>query len=332
MGGELDTTQIDGISQSIAWHAFKEGQMVNTEDATKDERFMTQESVISYAIGSVLCVPLVSKEKEKTGIIYLDNPVTHKKFDRDDIEFMISFSNQAALAIENAQLYAQIKEEERIRDRLQRFFSPNVVHRIMSDEKTVSLGGESRAATILFSDIRGYTSLTERIHVLTSVEILNDFLSSMSEEIFLHEGTLDKYIGDCVMAIFGAPMSHEDDALRAIKAAIGMKKRVGQLKEQWHDKLDVSIRELFEIGIGIHTGEVIAGNIGSIKRMEYTVVGTAVNLASRLENAAKPGQILISRSTYACAREFIEVKKLPPLELKNISRPVEIYEVTGLKT
>ena len=332
MGGELDTTKTDGISQSIAWHAFKEGQMVNTEDATKDERFMTQESVISYAIGSVLCVPLVSKEKVKMGIIYLDNPVAHKKFDRDDIEFMISFSNQAAIAIENAQLYAQVKEEERIRDRLQRFFSPNVVRRIMSDERTVSLGGESRTATILFSDIRGYTSLTERIHALTSVEILNDFLSSMSEEIFLHEGTLDKYIGDCVMAIFGAPMAHEDDALRAIKAALGMKKRVGQLKDQWHDKLDVSMRELFEIGIGIHTGEVIAGNIGSVKRMEYTVVGTAVNLASRLENAAKPGQVLISRSTYACTREFIEVKKLPPIDLKNISRPVEVYEVIRLKT
>jgi adenylate cyclase len=332
MGGELDTTKTHGISQTIAWQSFKEGQLVNTEDATKDERFMTQESVISYAIGSVICVPLISKEKEKMGIIYLDNPVAHKKFDRDDIEFMISFANQAAIAIENAQLYAQVKEEEKIRDRLQRFFSPNVVSRIMSDEKTVSLGGESRTATILFSDIRGYTSLTERIHALTSVEILNDFLSSMSEEIFLQEGTLDKYIGDCVMAIFGAPVAHDDDALRAIKAALGMKKMVGQLKEQWHDKLDVSVRELFEIGIGIHTGEVIAGNIGSIKRMEYTVVGTAVNLASRLESVAKPGQILISRSTYACTREFIDVDKLPPIELKNISRPVEVYEVIGLKT
>jgi adenylate cyclase len=332
MGGELDATKTYGISQTIAWQCFKEGQMVNTEDATKDERFMTQESVISYAIGSVICVPLISKEKEKMGVIYLDNPAAHKKFDRDDMEFMISFANQAAIAIENAQLYAQIKEEERIRDRLQRFFSPNVVTRIMSDEKTVSLGGESRTATILFSDIRGYTSLTERIHALTSVEILNDFLSSMSEEIFLHEGTLDKYIGDCVMAIFGAPVTHEDDALRAIKAALGMKKRVGQLREQWRDKLDVSMRELFEIGIGIHTGEVIAGNIGSIKRMEYTVVGTAVNLASRLESMAKPGQILISRSTYACTREFIRVEKLPPVELKNISRPVEVYEVIGLRT
>jgi adenylate cyclase len=331
MGGEADTTKAYGISQSIAWQSFKEGQLINTEDATKDERFMAQESVISYAIGSVICVPLVSKEKEKMGIIYLDNPAAHKKFDRDDVEFMISFANQAAIAIENAQLYAKVQEEEVIRTRLLRFFSPNVVGRIMSDEKTVSLGGENRIATILFSDIRGFTSLTERLQALTSVEVLNDFLSSMSEEVFKQEGTLDKYIGDCVMAIFGAPVSHDDDALRAIKAALGMKQRVSQLKDHWRDKLDVSMREMFEIGIGIHTGEVIAGNIGSIKRLEYTVVGTAVNLASRLENAAKPGQILISRSTYACTREFIEVKKLPPVQLKNISRPTEVYEVVGLR-
>jgi adenylate cyclase len=332
MGGELDKTENYGISQTIAWQSHREGKLINTEDATKDDRFMTQQSVISYAIGSVICVPLISRENEKIGIIYLDNPVAHKKFDRDDVEFMVSFANQAAIAIQNAQLYAKVQEEERIRDRLQRFFSPNVIGRIMSDEKTVSLGGENRTATILFSDIRGYTSLTERIHALTSVEILNDFLSSMSEEVFLQEGTLDKYIGDCVMAIFGAPVTHEDDAIRAIKAALGMKKRVAQLKDQWRDKLDVSTRALFEIGIGIHTGEVIAGNIGSLKRMEYTVVGTAVNLASRLENVAKPGQILISRSTYACTREFIEVKKLEPVELKNISRPVEVYEVVGLKS
>jgi len=332
MGGFLDPDKTCDISQGIAWQAFKTGRLINTEDATKDERFMTQESVISYAIGSVICVPLLSKESERIGIIYLDNPVAHKKFDRDDIDFMSSFANQAAIAIENAQLYEKVKEEERMRERLQRFFSPDVVSEIMSDKKAVSLGGENRTATILFSDIRGFTSLTERIPTITSVEILNDFLSSMSEEVFTHEGTLDKYIGDCVMAIFGAPLAHPDDALRAIKAALAMKKRVQQLRERWRNKIDASMLEVFEIGIGIHTGEVIAGNIGSIKRMEYTVVGTAVNLASRLENVAKRGQIIISRSTYACTKEFIEAKKLPPVELKNISRPVEIFEVTGLRT
>ncbi len=332
MGGVLDPTSTHDISQSIAWQSFETGSPVNTGDATKDDRFKAQESVISYAIGSVVCVPLISRENEKLGVIYLDNPVAQRKFDREDVDFMISFANQAAIAIENAQLYTKVKEEEKIRDRLQRFFSPSVVAKIMSDESTISLGGENRTATILFSDIRGFTSLAERMNTVTSVEILNDFLSAMSEEVFTQEGTLDKYIGDCVMAIFGAPVTHADDALRAIKAAVGMKKRVHELREQWRDKLEVSMREIFEIGIGIHTGEVIAGNVGNIKRMEYTVVGTAVNLASRLESIAKPGQILISRSTYACTKEFIEATKLPPVELKNMSRPVEIYEVMGLKT
>lgn len=331
MGGELEQAKTTGISKTIAWQAYKSGEGIATEDATKDERFKTQESVISYAIGSVICVPLVSKEKGKIGVIYLDNPVTQKQFDRGDIEFMMSFANQSAIAIENAQLYEKIKEEEKIRVRLQRFFSPTVVKRIMDEEKAVALGGENRIATILFCDIRGYTSLTEKMNTLVSVQILNDFLSSMTEEVFIHEGTLDKYIGDCVMAIFGAPVAHPDDPLRAVKAALGMKQRVHQLREEWRKKMKISEVETFEIGIGIHTGEVIAGNVGNINRMEYTVVSTAVNLASRLENVAERGQILISRSTYKLIKDFINAEKLPPVKLKNISKPVQIYEVIDLK-
>ncbi|HEC77565.1 MAG TPA: FHA domain-containing protein [candidate division WOR-3 bacterium] len=331
MGGELAGEGAKGISQTIAWQAFKSGKPITTEDATKDKRFMAQESVISYAIGSVICVPLISKDRGNIGVMYLDNPVTQKQFHAGDIQFMTSFANQAAIAIENAQLYEKIKEEEKIRARLQRFFSPAVVKKIMSEEGAVALGGENRTATILFCDIRGYTSLVEKIDTLIAVEILNDFLSSMTEEVFLQEGTLDKYIGDCVMAIFGAPVSHPDDPLRAIKAALGMKERVHQLKETWRKKLKIPEVESFEIGIGIHTGEVIAGNVGNINRMEYTVVSTAVNLASRLENAAGRGQILISHATYEPTKEFINAKKLSPVKLKNISRPVQVYEVLGLK-
>jgi len=331
MGGELESNKAIGISQTIAWQTFKSGNQITTEDATKDERFRSQESVISYAIGAVICAPLISKEKGAIGVIYLDNPVAQRQFDRRDSEFMTSFANQAAIAIENAQLYEKIKEEEKIRTRLQRFFSPTVVAKIMVEEEAVTLGGENRIATVVFCDIRGYTSLTERISTLIAVQILNDFLSSMTEEVFVHEGTLDKYIGDCVMAIFGAPVAHPDDSLRAIKAALGMKKRVSQLKEEWHEKMKVSQVESFEIGIGIHTGEVIAGNIGNINRMEYTVVSTAVNLASRLENAAHPGQILISSSTYDLTKDSVDAKKLKPIRLKNISKPVQVYEVIGLK-
>ncbi|MCK4672861.1 GAF domain-containing protein [candidate division WOR-3 bacterium] len=331
MGGELDPTKTTGISQTIAWQTFKTGKVITTEDAAKDERFRTQESVISYAIGAVICAPLISKDKGNIGTIYLDNSVTQKKFYEGDIEFMRSFANQAAIAIENAQLYEKIKEEEKIKARLQRFFSPAVVEKIMVQEEALTLGGEHCIATILFCDIRGYTSLTEKIDTLVSVEILNDFLSSMTEAVFVNEGTLDKYIGDCVMAIFGAPVAHPDDPLRAIKAALDMKQRVCRLKEEWCKKMKIPEVESFEIGIGIHTGEVIAGNVGNINRMEYTVVSTAVNLASRLENTAEPGQILISRSTYELTKGLINAKELPPVNLKNISRPVEVYEVIGLK-
>lgn len=331
MGGDLDSEKPVGISQTIAWEAFKTSQVVSTNDATKDERFMAQESVISYAIGSVICVPLVAKDRRTIGVMYLDNPVTQKPFSDSDVEFMQSFASQAAIAIENAQLYEKIKEEEKIRDRLQRFFSPTVVKKIMSEEGGLMLGGETRTATIMFCDIRGYTSLVEKIDSRVAVKILNDFLSSMTEEVFTHEGTLDKYIGDCVMAIFGAPVAHPDDPLRAVKAALGMKTRVQELKAQWNKELNVAEVETFDIGIGVHTGEVIAGAIGNIKRMEYTVVSPAVNLASRLESVAERGQIIISQVTYNQVRDHIEVNKLEPVKLKNISKAVQIYEITSLK-
>ena len=330
MGSERDPEKSPGISQSIAREAFQKGELIMTEDAAQDERFRSQESVISYAIGSVICAPLVSKEKERLGVIYLDNPAGPNRFDAEDIQFMASFANQAAIAIENAELYEKVRAEEKIRERLQRFFSPGVMKKIMAEEKALTLGGEHKIATVLFCDIRGYTSLTEQMDTLVAVRILNDFLSSMTEAVFVEEGTLDKYIGDCVMAIFGAPVSHPDDPLRAVRVALDMKRRVGELKVQWRESVEIPEIERFDIGIGIHTGEVIAGNIGNIKRMEYTVVSTAVNLASRLENYAEPGQIIISRATLDQVRDSVKAKKLPAVKLKNISNPVEIYEVTEL--
>lgn len=330
MGGEIDPKKSSGISQGIALESFKTRNIITTEDATKDNRFRTQESVITYAIGSVICAPLLTKEKDILGVLYLDNPVGLNRFSEDDIQFIESFASQAAIAIENAQLYEKIKKEERITERLQRFFSPEVVKKIIAEEKAIKPGGEHCIATILFCDIRGYTSLTERIDTVIALEILNDFLSSMTEEVFIHEGTLDKYIGDCVMAIFGAPVVHPDDPLRAIKCALGMKNRVEDLKKRWQEKLNIKDVATFEIGIGISTGAVIAGNVGSEKRLEYTVVSTTVNIASRLEDFAKPGQILISSNTYKLVKENVKVIPLPPVKLKNISQPIEIFEIVGL--
>ncbi len=330
MGSEIEVSDVSDISGSIARTAFEKATVVTTDDAKNDERFKNQPSVVSYAIGAVVCAPLIAKKGGRIGVLYLDNPIGQRQFDRYDINFISSFANEAAIAIENARLYEKAQKEERLRNRLQRFFSPSVVKKIMTDEKSIALGGEYRTATILFCDIRGYTSFTEKIDPFIAVQILNDFLSAMTEVVFKYEGTLDKYIGDCVMAIFGAPVSHNDDPLRAIKAALDMKKEVIRLKQEWQKKHHISEIDKFEIGIGINTGEVIAGNIGNINRMEYTVVSAAVNLASRLENIAQPGQILISKSTYELTRDDIVAKHLHPVQLKNISQAVEVYDVRGL--
>uniref|UniRef100_A0A7V3RFY5 FHA domain-containing protein n=1 Tax=candidate division WOR-3 bacterium TaxID=2052148 RepID=A0A7V3RFY5_UNCW3 len=330
MGAEFNIQKSPGISKTIANETFKSAHTIAIEDTTRDDRFKNVGSTTLYHIGSVICVPLITKGKNPIGVIYFDNPSGEKKFYRYDIELIESFASQSAVAIENAQLYEKIKREERITERLQRFFSPDVVKKIINEEKAIKPGGEHCIATILFCDIRGYTSLVERIDTVIALEILNEFLSSMTEEVFLYEGTLDKYIGDCVMAIFGAPVNHPDDPLRAIKCALGMKTKVEDLKKKWQERLKIPDVIGFEIGIGINTGEVIAGNIGSEKRLEYTVVSNAVNIASRLEDIAQPGQILITKDTYELVKEYVKVRTLPPVKLKNISQPVEVYEVLGL--
>ncbi len=331
MGREITQETID-ISRSIARKAFEEKQAIITENACADQRFREEASVVAYRIASVIVVPMFTKDRARLGVIYVDTPIGRPCFDDKDLEFLSGFASQAAMALENARLFEGIRREERIRGNLQRFFSPNVVAKIMAEEGRVSLGGEQKMATILYCDIRGFTAMVETTLTKTVVEILNEFLSRMSEQIFFHDGTLDKYMGDCVMAVFGAPINHNDDAARAVRTALGMRWAVGELKERWRRDNRFERAENFNIGIGINTGEVIAGNIGSEGRLEYTVIGDVVNLASRLEKQAAPGQILISQTTYEQVKDEFEVKKLPSVEIRGKSKPVDIYEVIGFKS
>ncbi len=330
MGGELSRETID-ISRSIALRALEEKRAIITENACTDERFKEEASVIAYKVRSVIAVPMFSKDLSRLGVIYVDSPIARPCFDDKDSEILSGFASQSALALENARLLENIRREERIRQNLSRFFSPSVVAKIMSEEGQVSLGGEQKVATVLFCDIRGFTALVEKSETKMIVEMLNDFFNRMSEQIFLHDGTLDKYMGDCVMAVFGAPILHKDDAARAVRAALGMKWAVGELKNKWRREKNSELVEGFDVGIGINTGELIAGNIGSEGRLEYTVIGDVVNLASRLEKLALPGQIIISESTYQQVKDEFEVKKLPEVEIKGKSQPVKIYEVLGYR-
>ena len=324
---------VEKISRSIVYEVFRGGAPVLTDNAQDDERFREQESVIMHGIRAVMCVPLKTKELKTIGVIYVDSQRPTWLFSDTGLSFLTAFANQAAIAIENAELYEKITRAERIRTNLQRYLSQPLVEKIMKEKEGLGLGGEQKIVTVLFADIRGFTPMVEKMRPADVVELLNSYFTLQTEEIFREGGTLDKYIGDCIMAIFGAPFEYEDHALRAVKAALGMRRGLEQFKADWQGKGAAWDKIIggFEVGIGINTGPVIVGNIGSEKRMEYTVISDAVNTASRLEGAAKRGQILISQGTYTAVQDHVKVNSLPPIQVKGKSEKLQTYEVLGMK-
>jgi adenylate cyclase len=193
----------------------------------------------------------------------------------------------------------------------------------------VSLGGESLKVTILFTDIRSFTTLSEKMDPQQLVGLLNEYFTEMVGIVMHEDGVVDKYIGDAIMAVFGAPVPKPQDAVNAVRAAVRMRRALFDLNQKLAERGRPGLRT----GIGIHTGEVVAGNIGSEKRMEYTVIGDAVNLASRLESNTKDlgVNILISEDTYALTKHVIEVRPMREITVKGRGAPVMTYEVLGLK-
>ena len=183
-------------------------------------------------------------------------------------------------------------------------------------------------AAILFSDIRSFTSISEKMDAKSVVSMLNEYFTEMVDVVIKEDGVVDKYIGDAIMAVFGAPVTKPDDALHAVRAAVGMRKALEALNEKLVKRGMAPIKT----GIGIHTGEVVAGNIGSEKRMEYTVIGDAVNLASRLESATKElgAPILISDDTYELVKDHVEARAVKEITVKGREKPVMTYEILGL--
>ncbi len=222
----------------------------------------------------------------------------------------------------------EIRKKKEIMGMFGKYVSPNIAGKLVENPDQVKLGGRKRRLTILFSDIRGFTPLSESMEPEEISALLNDYFTRMTAVLFRHEGTLDKFMGDAVMAFFGDPVPYEDHAVKAVKVALEMQAEIVELKKKWISE----DRKSFDVGIGINTGEVTVGNHGSTDFFDYTVLGDNVNLTARLESNAKKGQILISHSTYEEIKEknFI-VNKLEPIMVKGKSKPVQIYEVTGLK-
>jgi adenylate cyclase len=209
-----------------------------------------------------------------------------------------------------------------------KYVSKEVVNEIMKNAKEgiTQLKGTEREVTILFADIRGFTPVSERLKPKEVVTMLNTYLGEMTNVVFKYRGTLDKFIGDCVMAIFNAPVEQQNSALLAVKAALEMQDKIKRVHSVHGKKIPI-----MHAGIGINTGQAIIGNIGTKDRMEYTAIGDNVNLASRLCSFAKGGQIVISQQTYNLVKDKIVSKKLGEIKVKGKSKPLAVYEVVRLK-
>src|SRR5690606_16087006 len=217
----------------------------------------------------------------------------------EDLQFLVAFSGLAAIGIRNTRYAEQLQQEAMVRSNFERYFAPNVAAAIVQQREAVRLGGERRPVTVLFSDIRGFTTLSEALEPEEIASFLTDYFSEMVEIIFDHGGTLDKFIGDAIMALWGAPIAHADDADRALNAAIAMQKAVDDLNAQWA----AAGRPQIGVGIGINHGEAFAGNIGSHRRLEYTVIGDTVNTAARICKDAEAGEILVGAAFQAVVRQ-----------------------------
>lgn len=323
MEAELRDAAQRTISSNISIQVATEGRPVIATDALTDKRFKDIRSVMDHNVRSLLCVPLKLKSGEIIGVIYVDHHLRTCAFTDDSLEFLTSFANQAAIAIENARLYENVRKETAVRMTLQRYLSPSVVDDIMENREVLTLGGKRVDCTVLFADICGFTQVSHKLQPEDVVRLLNEYLSVMADIIFQHRGTLDKFIGDAVMAVFGAPVPSPNHAMDAVLAALAMQKAAKQMEDKSMRQWGAPIR----IRIGLNSGIVVAGNIGSSSRMEYTIVGDNVNVASRLQASAPAGGILISGATYQRVKQHVRTQPSVAIQLKGRSEPVEVYEV-----
>ena len=313
------------ISQTIVNRVIQERVAILTSDAMVDPRFSQGESIYLHGIRSAMCVPLW-RERDIIGIIHLDSFRRTNQFTENDLELLMAFANHAAIGIEQTRLNERILREMQIRSNLERFHSPDVVNTIMeeSTEKgTLSLEVEEKAATVLFIDIQNFTFLAERLSAPEVASLLNEYFSIMTDIVFEYHGTLDKYMGDAIMATFGAPYSYENDAEKAVLAALKMRRQLKSLMSRKEKE------NRFDVRMGINSGNVVAGYIGSMKRLQYTILGEAVNIASYLESIAGPNEILIGEETFRQVKKLFPVEEAGKTRVKSGTREVRYYRVAG---
>ncbi len=312
------------ISSTILEHVRREKASVLTHDASMDFAASKGKSMILNRISSAMVVPLLhEKEKDVLGAVWLDSE-SLAQFQPKDLEIITAVGSQAAMFIENTLLAKKVEQEIIVRDRFSRLVAPNVAEQMMSGKLQVKKGGQLiQECSVFNSDIRGFTSMSEGTQAEVIVDMLNEYFEQMVDTLFKYEGTLDKFLGDGIMAFWGAPVAHPDDAVRSVQCAIEQMECLGRFNRA---RLEANKPPL-AVGIGIHTGPVVVGYVGSSKALSYTVIGDTANTSARLCSSALSGQIVLSEQTLARVGNRFEVEEIEPKSLKGKEKPMRRFNV-----
>jgi adenylate cyclase len=314
------------ISRTILKMVAEQQIALMTSNALEDARLLGGKSIAIHGIRSAMCVPLWNRQRV-IGAVQVDSPIHIGRFTEEDLDLLTALANFAAVAIERAQMAEKIEQERKIRTKMERYHSPAVIDEIVkgvvsADETDVRLAEVS----ILFADISGFTTISETKKPEEVSEFLSHFFSFAVEAIFAYGGTLDKFICDAVMAFFGAPIPQDDHADRAVLAGIMLQRLVSD----WNAERERAGLPSVRVRIGINSGPAVVGNVGTEKRVDYTVLGSSVNIASRLESGvAKPGQVVISKNTLERIIGSFQTEPLGEFALKGLQQKMPVYAVLG---
>jgi len=310
------------VSRTMLQAVMQERVALITFDAQADQRYTGGESIRLHQIRSAMCAPLWSGERI-IGVIQVDSPFQVGAVGERDLDVLTTLANYVAVAVERIRFAKKAEFERMARTRLERYHSPGVIEEVLrrGDEGMRRL--QSAEATVLFADLVGFTTFAENARPERVAESLDAFLDLAVEAIFRAGGTLDKFIGDCVMAFFGAPVAQDDHALRGVRAALEIQERLGA----WNARRVAEGLPGFKARVALNSGPVVVGDIGSARRVDYTVLGNTVNVASRLEGIAPPDEIVIGPETHRLLAGAIPSVPLGEFQLKGLQQKILAYRV-----
>jgi len=309
------------ISKTITNQVMQEKVSIITSDALQDPRFMQGVSIVQYNIRSALCVPLWEEQKIY-GVIYLDNLAKSYAFTKDDLEMLTAMANLTAIRMKQEELRDRLKREEMLRANLSKYHSPDVVEMLVSRGGEVGLEVVEREVTVLFVDVEASTKLAETLEPAELTALLNEFFLMATSAVFQYKGHVNKFIGDEVMAIYNAPLDHSDHATAAVKTATTILKELERRNQMRPDRP-------YNVRIGINTGPVIAGNVGTPVRLEYTVIGDTVNTAKRLGSFPQVNRIVVGENTYERVKLLFQARSLGETFLKGKEKALRAYEIVS---